>query len=143
LTAGSFGGRPISDPPPATPFSIAFGKPPVQRSRQQSQVWKAYAKLRKLEDKLQIESGARIVAVADQVSCDLAGEAAILNLKNGVYYGLNSVGAFIWNLVQQPKSIDEVKTAVLKEYDVDATQCEADLLLLLADLKENGLIEVS
>ena len=29
------------------------------------------------------------------VSCDLVDEAAILNMKDGVYYGLNSVGARI------------------------------------------------
>ena len=34
-----------------------------------------------------------VVAAKDQVSCDLAGEAAILNMKNGVYYGLDPVGA--------------------------------------------------
>jgi hypothetical protein len=33
-----------------------------------------------------------VVAAAVQVSCDLAGEAAILTLQSGVYFGLNAVG---------------------------------------------------
>jgi hypothetical protein len=84
-----------------------------------------------------------VIAVApEQVSCDLAGEAAILNLKTGVYYGLNPVGSRVWELVQQPRSVGEVRDVLLQEYDVDAAQCEADLMKLLQDLSDNKLIEV-
>ena len=41
-----------------------------------------------------------VVVTKDQVSADLSGEAAILNLKSGIYYGLDNVGARIWTLVQ-------------------------------------------
>jgi hypothetical protein len=34
-----------------------------------------------------------VVAAKDQVSCDLVGEAVILDMKSGIYYGLNPVGA--------------------------------------------------
>ena len=54
-----------------------------------------------------------VVVAKDQVSCDLAGEAAILNLKNGVYYGLNTVGARVWNLVQEPKTFAELRDTPL------------------------------
>jgi hypothetical protein len=42
-----------------------------------------------------------IVASQDQVSCDLAGDAAILDIKSGIYYGLTAVGAWIWNLMDR------------------------------------------
>jgi hypothetical protein len=83
-----------------------------------------------------------IAAAPEQVSCDLAGEAAILNLKSGIYYGLNPVGSRIWELVQQPRSAGEIRATLLEEYDVDAAQCEADLMKLLQDLSDNKLIEV-
>ncbi|MGH9865973.1 MAG: PqqD family protein, partial [Candidatus Acidiferrales bacterium] len=44
-----------------------------------------------------------IVATKQQVSCELGEEAAILNMKNSVYYGLDPVGARIWRLLQQPR----------------------------------------
>jgi hypothetical protein len=43
-----------------------------------------------------------VVATKEQASTDLGGEAAILNLRNGVYYGLDPVGARIWNIIQEP-----------------------------------------
>jgi hypothetical protein len=78
----------------------------------------------------------------DQVSCDLSGESAILNLKAGVYYGLNEVGTRVWKLLQEPKKVSELRDAILKEYEVERHRCEADIMGLLQDLLENGLIEV-
>ena len=81
-----------------------------------------------------------VVAAKEQVSCNLAEEAVILNLKAGVYYGLNPVGARIWNLIQEPRTVDEIRDAILEEYDVDPDRCERDLLVLLRDLAAKELI---
>lgn len=81
-------------------------------------------------------------AAPEQVSCPLGDEAAILNLKNTVYYGLNPVGARVWTLLQQPRSIGELRDTLLDEYDVDAERCESDLLELLEKMRSEGLIQV-
>jgi len=83
-----------------------------------------------------------VVATTEQVSCPLGDESAILNLKNSVYYGMNPVGARVWNLVQQPKSVLQLRDTLLEEYDVEATRCERDLLDLLEQMRLEGLIEV-
>ena len=77
---------------------------------------------------------------ADQVSCDLAGEAAILNLKTGMYYGLDPVGARIWELIKEPRTIVSVRDAIVAEYDVTEQTCERDLFDLLDKLRAEGLI---
>lgn len=84
-----------------------------------------------------------IVAAQHQVSSDLAGEAVILDMPSGTYYGLNAVGASIWQLVQVPKTVTQIRDAVLDEYEIDADTCEGDLFTLLGDLHEKGLIEVT
>lgn len=83
-----------------------------------------------------------VVATKEQASADLGGEAAILNLKNGVYYGLDPVGARIWALIQEPRKVGEVREKLLEEYDVDADRCERDPLALLRQLVENDLIDI-
>jgi hypothetical protein len=83
-----------------------------------------------------------VSAVDTQVSCPLGEEAAILNLKNNVYYGLDSVGARVWNLLQEPRSVAELRDALLDEYEVDQGRCERDLLGLLEKMRSEGLIEV-
>jgi len=83
-----------------------------------------------------------VVAAKDQVSCDLAGEAAILNLESGAYYGLDAVGARVWHLLQEPRTVQDIRETLLMEYEVEADRCERDLLALLQDLAAAGLIEV-
>lgn len=83
-----------------------------------------------------------VAAVKEQVSCDLAGEAAILHLGSGTYYGLDAVGARIWALVQQPTRVDRLRDVLLAEYDVVPDRLERDLTALLQDLAAQGLIEV-
>lgn len=83
-----------------------------------------------------------VVVTKDQVSSDLGGEVAILHLKAGTYYGLDEVGARVWNLIQQPKLVEEVRDVLVGEYEVDLERCESDLIALLQRLAEEELIEV-
>jgi hypothetical protein len=85
-----------------------------------------------------------IVVSSQQVSGDLLdGEVAILNLSDGVYYGLNDIGGRIWSLIQQPKTVSDLKATLLQEYDVDPELCYRELLDLLQDLANRGLVVVN
>jgi hypothetical protein len=79
----------------------------------------------------------------NQVAAEIGGEVVILNVASGEYFGLNSVGARIWSLIETPRRAVEIRDQLLLEYDdVDAEQCTEDLLSLLRDLHSAGLIEV-
>lgn len=82
-----------------------------------------------------------VAAIKEQVSSDLGGEAIILSLNPGIYFGVNETGAFVWNLIQQPISLEEIKERILKEYEVDEDRCEKDLFELVDQLKSKGLVE--
>ena len=96
--------------------------------------------------KTNLDVNSVLVVSQDQVSADLSsdvdGSVVILNLKDGVYYELKEVGARIWNLIQQPYSIQSIKNRLIEEYEVDAEQCEVDLLALAEHLARLGLIQV-
>ena|ERR1700674_3309878 len=89
-----------------------------------------------------LSDASRIVVSKDQVSSDLAGETAILNLKNGVYYGLDPVGSRLWTLVQEPTTFGEIRDALLGHYDVDKGTLESDIRDLLNQLAEHGLVDI-
>ena len=89
-----------------------------------------------------ISERSTIVVTKDQVSADLSGEAAILNLKTSTYFGLNTVGASIWKLVREPKTVNQIRDAIIQEYDVEPDRCEHDILELLQELSKHGLIEI-
>ena len=82
-----------------------------------------------------------VVASPEQVSSKLGEEVVILNLRNGVYYGLDPIGTRIWELIQEPRSVRQVCEVLLEEYDVTFEQCAEDVLALMRDLQAQGLIE--
>lgn len=84
-----------------------------------------------------------VVTIApDQISAPLSGEIAILNMQNGVYYGLNPVGAFIWTQLEEARSVRALCDAVINEYDVERERCETDVFALLTDMQTHGLITI-
>jgi hypothetical protein len=83
-----------------------------------------------------------VAAVKNQVSAVVGDEAVILHLKDGTYFGLNPVGAAVWKLIEKPKTVPQLRDALVGEFEVSAAECERDLLNLLESLAKVGLIEV-
>lgn len=83
-----------------------------------------------------------VVASKDQLASDIGGETVILGLSAGRYYGVDAVGARIWQLIQEPTAVADVKRTIVAEYDVDPERCEVDLLKLLQRMVDAGLVEV-
>ncbi|MGD0540811.1 MAG: PqqD family protein [Tepidisphaeraceae bacterium] len=81
-----------------------------------------------------------VVAAKHQISSELDGEAVILDLEQGVYYGLNEVGARVWQLIQQPRPLEQVHRTLVNEFDVAPDECERDLVALVERLESAGLI---
>lgn len=81
-------------------------------------------------------------AVVGHLSCELNGEAVILNMKNGKYYGVNSVGSSIWAAIQAPVSFVELQSAIMAEYEVDEEICGRAIRSFLEKMAKEDLIEV-
>lgn len=78
-----------------------------------------------------------------QMSSVMGNEVVILNHADGVYYGLEEVGAFVWEQIQaQPLSFDEIVEKVCENYEVEHDICKADVEKLLDDLIREKLVEM-
>jgi len=73
---------------------------------------------------------------------ELDGEAVLLNLKTGTYFGLNPVATRIWQLLSEQRSLEGVLDLMLREYEIGREALEKDLLELTRQLCAKGLAEV-
>ncbi len=80
---------------------------------------------------------------AHQVSCQINEEVAILDLDRSLYFGLEGAGVRIWEALDQPRSVAELCDSVLETFDVSRTECEVDVLQLVSNLQDEGLIEIA
>ena len=88
------------------------------------------------------DANLRFAHAKEQLSCELGGEIALLNLGSKLYFGLTDVAAAIWREFGTPKSLEAIIAAVAAEYDVEVELCRKDVLVFLADMRERGLLEV-
>ncbi|MDU8946157.1 PqqD family protein [Ovoidimarina sediminis] len=72
---------------------------------------------------------------------EIAGEAVLLDMEQGMYYGLNEVGVEIWKLLEEGKSPAETVETLKSKFEVDAMTLMKDLLNLTSDLVEAGLVQ--
>lgn len=84
----------------------------------------------------------RYQAIKEHLCCELNGEAVLLSLKNGKYYGLNPVASRIWELIQTPLSTNEIQNAILLEYEVESEMCEQEISMFLKQMQAEELIVV-
>jgi hypothetical protein len=87
-------------------------------------------------------SAVRVRVAKDVVFRDVSGEAVLLNLATGTYFGLNEVGTRIWNLLLEHESVDDVVSRLLTEFDVKEEVVRSDLETLIKDLRLKGLLDV-
>ena len=81
-----------------------------------------------------------ILSRSDEVMFQSVGdEAVLLDLASEQYFGLNPVGARIWDLLDGSATLAQVHATLCSEYDSDADRIGDDLLALARLMIEAGL----
>ena len=86
-------------------------------------------------DRMQVPEGVLISNLQD--------ESVILNLDSERYFGLDNVGTRILTVLTSSDSIQSAYESLLAEYDVDHAVLRQDLLVLIENLLQQGLVQVS
>jgi PAS domain-containing protein len=71
---------------------------------------------------------------------DIEGECVLLNLANEQYFGLDEVGTRFWELLSENNEIEPILRQILNEFNVEESVLRRDLVILLDEMSENGLI---
>ena len=82
--------------------------------------------------------------VPEQVMARQVGdETVILDLASGTYFGLDPVGARIWQLLTEGKTLSEICAVMLAEFEVAREDIERDVLNLAEELQARRLIDLT
>jgi hypothetical protein len=88
-----------------------------------------------------LEESSVVVVTGEQVHTVVEDDVVILGLTSEKYFSLKGVGTRIWNLLQQPVTVETLHQTIVAEYDVDPGLAKEDLLALLRHLDSEGLLE--
>lgn len=84
----------------------------------------------------------RVSISEDAVFRELEGEAVIVHLDSGMYYGLDPVGTRLWQLIDAHGQLRPVFDAALEEFEVEPDRLQHDLLQLVSELARCQLVVV-
>jgi hypothetical protein len=93
-----------------------------------------------LKDEVLVRSQAVVARV-------VAGETLIVPVRAKVgdlasIYSFNGTGSLIWKLLESPRSVAQLATAVAEAYDVEPARAEQDVTNFVSEMKSVGLVEV-
>jgi len=84
----------------------------------------------------------RVTQRKDLPNVELDGEIALMNVEKGSYYGLDKIGSRIWAIMAEQITVKEIVDILLQEYEVSPEICENDVMELIKQLNERGLVNL-
>ena len=72
----------------------------------------------------------------------VAGELLAMSVQDGVCFGFNGVATRIWELLAEPRSLDDLCETLLREYEVGEGDCRSDVTELIEKWRAEGLVSV-
>lgn len=85
----------------------------------------------------------RVRVPDDVLLSGLEDESILLNLDSERYYGLDNVGTRMLSVLTTSDSIEAAFELLVKEYEVDTEVLRRDLISLIDELEQQGLVTVS
>lgn len=80
--------------------------------------------------------------VSEIVTAPIEDELVMLNLEQGMYYGLDDIATYIWNHLQEPRKVADLCGHLMEEFDVDRETCQRETLELLNSLYGQHLLKI-
>jgi DNA-directed RNA polymerase delta subunit len=76
----------------------------------------------------------------EAISGRLHDEMVMMDIQKGKYFSLNSVATFIWDLLEEPLSIEELCEKLMNEYEIEYEQCRKEVEEYLKEMNILGLV---
>ena len=74
------------------------------------------------------------------MTANMNGDAVMMDISTGKYFNLGQSGGYIWELLEQPLSVENLIKALIAEYDVSYDKCKEDILPFLQQMVEKELL---
>jgi hypothetical protein len=92
---------------------------------------------------MKIDKSVTIVRSGNPVETSVGSEVVLMTLDSGLCLGLGETGSEVWRLLEKPTRLEPVLDALSQSYEAPPGVMERDVVELLEEMLDRGLIEVS
>lgn len=84
-----------------------------------------------------------LVRDPDMIAAEMDGDLVMMSIERGEYFGIGGVGPRLWELLEQPRTVDDLCAAICREYEVDEGTCLTDVTAFAEELLARGLVRIA
>ncbi|MGW8169149.1 MAG: PqqD family peptide modification chaperone [Sulfurovaceae bacterium] len=85
----------------------------------------------------------KIKRLENTIASPMEDDLVMMSMENNAYYGLNSVGRKVWELLESEQTLESLCAKLMEKYDVDLEICQRDVSALINQLEKAGLVTVA
>ena len=89
---------------------------------------------------MSVSPAALIQRNSDVIAAGIAGQTILLNPKDWTYVHFNETAARIWEALDQPRTVEGLVDALIRDYAVDRSTCEREAAAFVADMSARGFV---
>ena len=84
----------------------------------------------------------KVVVAKTLFTQSIDDEIVILDTQSEEYFGLDEMGAVMWEELRQSGSLEKLFNSINEAYDVDMEQLKVDILHFVQSLADAGLVQI-
>ena len=77
----------------------------------------------------------------ETISGRLHDEIVMMDIEKGKYFSMNPVATHIWDLLEEPTSLEELCNTLTLEFEVDASTCKEDVEHFITEMLKFSLLK--
>ena len=91
----------------------------------------------------QLKHDIPMVRNPELVAAEMDGDLVMMSIDRGEYYGVSGVGPRVWELLEEPISIDALTNKICSEFEVEEARCREDMVQFVTQMSEMGLVQMA
>jgi hypothetical protein len=88
-----------------------------------------------------IQGDSVLVRDPGMIAAEMDGDLVMMSVERGAYFGIGGVGTRVWELLEEPRSVDQLCAAIVTEYEVDEATCRGDVVAFVQRLLDEKLVK--
>lgn len=88
-----------------------------------------------------LDSTTTIIRKNEVIFSEMDGELVMMDLEKNSYFGLNTVGKEIWELLSEANTINGLCDTLMQKYNVTQEHCRVDVENIVAKMVEVGIVK--
>ena len=82
----------------------------------------------------------RVRRAGEWLDAQVGADRVMMSVTDGNYLGMTAIGARIWDLLEEPSTVEAVCQRLVGQYDVDPATCQTEVRAFLTELASLGAV---